>query len=46
MTARTELSKEGFFLGFLLDNFLDAKVLPIAPDRKQAVVLPGLAALR
>ena len=46
MTARTDLSKEGFFLGFMLDNFLEAKVMPIAPDQKQAVVLLRLAALR
>ena len=45
MTARTDLSKEGFFLGFILDSLLEAKVMPIAPDRKQPVVLPRLAAL-
>jgi len=42
MTARTGLSKEGFFP----DTFLEAKIAPIAADRKQPVVLPRLAALR
>ncbi len=46
MTARTDLSREGFFLGLLLDTFLEAKIAPIAPERKQAVVLPRSAGLR
>ena len=46
MTARTDLSKEGFFPGFNLDNFLEAKIVPINPKLKQPVVLPRLAALR
>lgn len=32
MTARTDLSREDFFLGFILDNFLEAKIVPIDPD--------------
>ena len=32
MTARTDLSKEVFFLGFILDNFMEAKIVPVNPD--------------
>lgn len=46
MTARTDLSREDFLLKFLSDTFLEAKIAPIAPERKQAVVLPRSAGLR
>lgn len=46
MTARTDLSREEFFLCFFLDTFLEAKIVPIAPERKQAVVHPRPMALR
>ena len=46
MTARTDLSKEGFFPGFTLDSFLEAKIVPFAPDRKQPVDVSRSSALR
>ena len=46
MTASTGLSKEGFFSGLFLDSFLEAKIVPVAPDRKPPVVLPRPVALR
>ena len=46
MIARTDLSREVFLPGFILDNFLEAKIVPVDPKLTQPVVLPRLAALR
>lgn len=42
MTASMDLKREDFFL----DAFLETKIVPLAPDRKQAVIPLRPVALR